>query len=82
MKKITILLASMLVVCGCTDPQGAKDALESQGFSDVEITGYKMFMCSENDVYSTGFVAKNVNGQVVKGSVCAGLFFKGSTIRY
>lgn len=81
MKKI-VMITVVAFLCGCTDPQGAKEALQAQGFSNIEITGYKMFMCSENDVYSTGFVAENVNGQKVKGSVCAGLFFKGSTIRY
>ena len=82
MKKTIAIAIMMLTLGGCTDPQGAKEALQSQGFSDINITGYKMFMCSENDVYSTGFVAKNVNGQTVKGSVCSGVFFKGSTIRY
>lgn len=81
MKKFIITIAIVLV-SGCTDPQGAREALSAQGFSNIEITGYKMFMCDEKDVYSTGFVAKNINGQTVKGSVCAGLFFKGSTIRY
>lgn len=81
MKKIAIVLTTLFMF-GCTDPSGAKEALKAQGFSDINITGYKMFMCSENDVYSTGFVAKNINGQRVEGSVCSGLFFKGSTIRY
>lgn len=82
MKKTIAIVIMTLTLGGCTDPQGAKEALSAQGFSNIEITGYKMFMCAENDVYSTGFVAKNVNGQTVKGTVCAGLFFKGSTIRY
>lgn len=59
MKKVfMIALVTMICGCTCTDPQGAKEALQSQGFSDIEITGYKMFMCSENDVYSTGMFFK------------------------
>lgn len=52
MKKIAIVLTAVFMF-GCTDPSGAKEVLKAQGFSDINITGYKMFMCSENDVYST-----------------------------
>lgn len=81
MKKFISIIA-IVMISGCTDPQGAKEVLEAQGFTDIKTTGYKMFMCSEKEVYSTGFVAKNINGKTVEGSVCAGMFFKGSTIRY
>ena len=44
MKKTIAIVITMLTLGGCTDPQGAKEALQSQGFSDINITGYKMFI--------------------------------------
>lgn len=42
-----------------------------------------MFGCSEDDTYQTEFKARNISsGKTVKGVVCEGLLFKGSTIRF
>lgn len=80
MKK-TLIVAAMLLV-GCTDAENATRLLKAQGYTDIEITGYSAFGCSEDDTLHTGFRAKGVNGQVVVGTVCSGLFFKNSTIRF
>ena len=66
----------------CTDAGGATQTLEKSGFENVQITGYNFLACSEDDFYHTGFKAENAKGQSVTGTVCKGLFFKGSTIRF
>jgi hypothetical protein len=66
---------------GCTDDTGARRALESQGFTDVELTGYDAFSCGRDDTFSTGFRAKNPRGARVKGTVCCGVM-KSCTVRF
>lgn len=80
MKKVIVLLLAVMLV-GCTDSSTAKRVLQSQGFTDVRITGYKAFACSGDDTTSTGFTATSPNGTRVRGAVCGGLLFKNSTIR-
>jgi len=75
-----VLLAALL--CGCTNEGKAFEALDNEGFTDIKFTGYQFFECGKDDTYHTGFTAKNSNGKTVTGTVCGGLLFKGSTIRY
>ena len=82
MKKLILLILATLVFVSCTNEEDAKRVLEAQGFSNIEITGYNFFGCGKDDVYHTGFVAIGQNGQTVEGTVCSGLLFKGSTIRF
>lgn len=79
MKQLTIL-AALLALAACTDSDGARKALEGAGYSDIKMTGYNAFSCSEDDQYKTGFIAKGPTGKPVSGTVCSGVF-KGSTIR-
>lgn len=79
MKK-TILLAALLMVAGCSAPDTATKALVGAGYKDVEITGWKMFGCSDSDNYTTGFNATGPSGVRVSGVVCSG-WLKGATIR-
>ena len=81
MKKLIFALVVALVA-GCTAPKKATRLLESQGYTDVEITGYKFWGCSEDDRFHTGFRAKGVTGREVSGVVCSGLIFKGATVRF
>jgi len=84
MKKIVLGLSVLFVVfglSGCTDASKAKQALRSQGFTNIEITGYEFFECGEDDQFHTGFKATNPNGVRIKGTVCSGIL-KGATIRY
>lgn len=77
--------ASLVVLAGCTDADGARRAVEAQGLKDVKITGYRFWGCSSgkdsDDTYHTGFEAKGPSGQQVTGVVCSGIL-KGSTVRY
>ena len=81
MKRIVLLIAFALLA-GCTQPEKAKRLLEDQGYSEVRITGYNWWACSDDDTFHTGFVGKTPAGRQAKGTVCAGLFFKGATIRF
>jgi hypothetical protein len=80
MGKIAFVAAALLTLAACTQPDDARRTLEAAGYSDIEITGYKAFGCSEDDYFHTGFRATGVNGQPVEGVVCGG-WLKGSTIR-
>ncbi len=77
-KILTILLA--VILYSCTDDKSARKVLSSQGYTDIVLTGYECFECSEDDFYSTGFIAKSITGEQVEGVVCGGLF-KSQTIR-
>lgn len=81
MKKIALLIASTSVLMSCSAPDEATRVLESSGFKNVEITGYKIWGCSKDDTFHTGFVATSPNGSRVEGVVCSGLL-KGATIRF
>lgn len=52
------------------------------GPADVVYHLGDLALCGDDDTFSTGFKAKNVNGKVVQGVVCSGLIFKNSTIRW
>jgi hypothetical protein len=79
MKKL-ILSMAVAALCGCTAPDRSTSALKAAGYTDIELTGYSFFACSESDQFATGFRAKGPTGVKVEGTVCAG-FLKGSTIR-
>lgn len=85
--RLTLAFASLLLVAvlfGCTssnDFEKGKKQLEAQGYTDVKNTGWSAFCCDENDTYSSGFTAKDKNGNAVKGCICSGIM-KGITIRY
>jgi len=81
MKKVILLVAMTASIAACTRDESASKLLEIQGHTDIEITGYEFFSCSEDDAFKTGFRAKTATGAAVKGTVCEG-WFKGKTIRY
>lgn len=72
----------MLALMGCSAPDTSEEALHKAGFTDVEITGWEPLTCSEDDTFSTGFRARNAQGQMVDGVVCCGLFTKNCTVRF
>ena len=74
------LLSLGLVSCEGTEPDKATRVLEDQGYTNVVITGYNAWSCSEDDWYRTGFTATSIAGKPVKGTVCSS-DYKGSTIR-
>jgi hypothetical protein len=80
--RITFLaFAIFLTGCGAlTEPEKTKEILEAQGYSHVEITGYRWVTCGE-DTFATGFRAISPAGIKVSGAVCSG-WMKGHTIRF
>ena len=81
MKTVLIFLLAIFI-CGCTNSNDAKRALKASGFTDIKMTGYQWFACSQDDFYHTGFIATNAQGKQVKGTVCSGLLFKNATVRF
>ncbi len=80
---VAALIAVLLFIvlpAGCTRPRKAIQVLENAGYTDIEITGWRPFMKSDNEVFSTGFRAKAQNGNEVTGAVTSG-WIKGNTIR-
>lgn len=80
-KRIVFCLFFVFIMIGCTNNSGMKTLMENEGYTNIEPTGYRFFMCSQDDFYHTGFKATK-NGKVVTGAVCEGIFLKGKTIRY
>lgn len=78
--RYVLLATAIFLAAGCTDGPGATQALQSSGFRDVAVTGYRYFGCGEEDVFRTGFEATGQSGRRVSGVVCSG-FFKGYTVR-
>lgn len=76
--RLTILAVWALA---CTNPEGARKALESSGFTHVELTGPEYFGCAEGET-ADGFKALNSAGLYVTGTVCCGVMFKGCTVRF
>ena len=79
MKKLSIL--AVLSLIGCTAPVHTKKLLQDEGYTDIKITGYELWACGHDEMASTGFEAKNLNGKVVRGVVCDG-WITDSTIRF
>ena len=83
MKRAALYVALFIVsfgTVGCTREDSAERTLRQNGFTEIELTGYSVFSCSEDDTFRTGFRAKAVNGEIIEGTVCEGLL-KGKTIR-
>ena len=80
--KFLALMAAVAALTGCVDATKATAVLQGQGYKDVQITGYNAFACSQDDFYHTGFEATAPSGQRISGTVCSGIMFKGSTIRF
>lgn len=75
------VVLSLGVLIGCTDAPNATRVLEQNGYKDVQMTGYRWFICGDDYTYQTGFAATNIaSGQHVTGAVCSGIF-KGNSIK-
>lgn len=77
-----IVLAVAALLGACTDEAATIRAVEAQGFTDVETTGWAPWSCSDDDFFETGFTATNPAGQRVSGAVCCGFIVKSCTVRW
>jgi hypothetical protein len=82
MKKLLLVLSVLALLTGCTNPNKAKNLLDDLGFTDIEITGYRWFACSKEDLYHTGFIARGPSGKRISGTVCDGWILRNATVRY
>lgn len=80
MKRLA-LIAALVTLAACTDEPKALRVLQSNGYTDIKLTGYDPFGCDKHDNFATGFQARSPNGQFVTGVVCSG-WMKGATIRF
>jgi hypothetical protein len=78
MKRI-LLIGLLLAVAACTSDDDVKKYAEMEGWDSYEVTGYRIFGCSKDDWFHTGFTAIK-NGRKFSGVVCAGPL-KGATLR-
>lgn len=82
MKKI-LLAVTLAMFVGCaSNPSGAEQVLLDAGYTSITIEGLAPLSCGKEDFYRTSFTAIGPTGRPVSGAVCAGLFFKGATIRF
>lgn len=75
------MCGAVCLVAGCTDEKESSRTLKAMGFTEVQMTGYDWFSCSEEDTFHTGFRAKNFKGETVEGVVCCG-WLKNCTVRF
>lgn len=75
------IIVALAATIACTDENGARRALNAQGFTDIKVTGYSYFGCGKDDQYHTGFTARNSMGTPVEGVVCCGIT-KNCTVRF
>ena len=75
-----LLVFTVILPHGCTHPESTVRVLEEQGYTNVQITGWRPLSVDKNDIYSTGFTAISPKGNEVTGVVTSGLF-KGNTVR-
>lgn len=78
---VGVMFLAFVLPNGCTRPDVAMRVLSENGYTNIEITGYRFFMCGEGDQFATGFTATSPNGTFVSGCVCSG-WMKGATIRF
>lgn len=81
MKKLRCALLAVLAL-GCTDESSTRHALANEGFTDVEITGFDLWACGDDDFSCTAFTATNPQGARVEGAVGCGLILKSCTVRW
>lgn len=78
---LSVVVVTLLLFSGCTQNEKAREVLENAGYSNIELTGYRLWLKGKDDDYSTGFRALAPNGRTVTGAVTGGIF-KGNTIRF
>lgn len=80
-KRIIAIAMFGAIVAGCTDPRAANKALDDMGFTDVQMTGYRIFTCGKDYTFHTGFSAKNARGKIITGAVCSS-WLGGSAVKF
>ncbi|MEM9103952.1 MAG: hypothetical protein AAGB12_16710 [Pseudomonadota bacterium] len=69
-----LVLTFVFLASACTDANRTMSVLEKNGFSEIEILGFRSAGCPSNFDFSTEFRAKDKNGDIQTGVVCSGRF--------
>lgn len=80
----TFVAAILVAASSCSsdkDFDKGKAILTNMGYTEVLNTHYEPFCCSDSDGFSTGFTAKDKDGNTVSGCFCSAIG-KGLTIRF
>lgn len=80
MKRISALATAASLLTGCSDPAGTHRVLSAAGYSDMQVDGYALWGCADDEMFQTAFHALGPSGKPVQGVVCAS-WLKGATIR-
>lgn len=76
-----IFIIVLLFLVSCTpDSQKVVRILQGAGYTNIQLGGYPLFACSDDDTFNVEFTAVGPTTQPVRGAVCCGLF-KNCTIR-
>lgn len=75
-----LIALGLAIPTALTRPDEAARILRQSGYKNIQITGWRPFISSDEDVFSTGFEATSPNGERVTGAVTSGVL-KGGTIR-
>lgn len=81
MKKLLILLPLCLLLTSCDGSSSSIQILQSQGYQNVEITGFNLLACSQDDMFRYNFTASTPEGKNVRGVICSAPL-KGYTLRF
>lgn len=81
MKKLITIVILSTVLFGCSSHKDAVEALQKNGFTEIETHGYSFFGCTNDDTFKTKWTAKNTQGVKVSGVACSG-WLKGTTLRF
>jgi hypothetical protein len=74
------ILVAIALVPGFTDNDRSMSILQKQGYTKIEMTGYKFFACSDDDLFVSGFKALSIAGKPIEGVVCSD-WLKSATVR-
>lgn len=78
---LVMIAAGLSIMHGnVKSPPDTKRALKEAGYTQVTLTGYKLWACGSDSI-SQGFTGKNRDGFEISGVVCSGLIAKATTIR-
>lgn len=81
MKYFVFYFLCIILLASCTNKDGATKALKDAGYHPVNVGGYAIWGCGEDDFYHTKFKAYSPDSsRIVTGVVCQGIL-KGKTIR-
>ena len=81
MKRMIMIAFLGVSLAACSDPDGARQAAENHGLTNVQVVGFKFWGCDGRSTFwSTEITATTVQGRAVRGIVCRNLFL-GSTLR-